>query len=130
MSIFEGNGKTTIIEAKDQHMDLIERDGAIDAVNQVFKYLWEHYQETASLAAVVDAICDVPSSMQWIPCFETKPETLPKKDGQYFVTIYHLDAEGPEVEVRTFRDGHFDAELYEAFWVTAYMPLPEPWKGE
>lgn len=60
------------------------------------------------------------SAQQWIPC----SERLPEEDGLYLVTT----SKG-QVQVHVFsRNGNS-----EEYWMRcnkAWMPLPEPWRGE
>ena len=56
----------------------------------------------------------------WIPCSERMPE----KVGVYLVTDHKGDVA---------RYVFFDSETSKDYWkrcVTAWMPIPEPWKGE
>lgn len=54
---------------------------------------------------------------QWIPC----SERLPKENGDYLVT-----GRQGAVNKRKYEDGRW----YGNWAVVAWMPLPEPWKGE
>ena len=54
---------------------------------------------------------------RWIPC----SERLPNKDGYYLTTTYYR-----QVYADYWNEDHFDRT--EA--VIAWMPLPEPYKGE
>lgn len=57
----------------------------------------------------------------WIPC----SERLPEKDGYYQVTIdLNCDIE-KFIAVSQFQKGE-----WEAIGVIAWMPLPEPYKGD
>ena len=65
----------------------------------------------------------------WIPC----AERLPSEQGQYLVTFPLCNGE-PWVDVLNFCKGKFyetDDEWGDVEYddVTAWMPLPEPWKG-
>ena len=65
----------------------------------------------------------------WIPC----SERLPNEQGQYLVTFPLCNGE-PWVYVLSFNKGKFyetDDEWGDVEYddVTAWMPLPEPWKG-
>ena len=64
----------------------------------------------------VTAIKALPSAQQWIPC----SERLPEKDGEYLTTT-----EDGLCDVESYGDGEW---FYDD--VVAWMPLPEPWKGE
>lgn len=66
---------------------------------------------------------------EWIPC----SERLPSEQGQYLVT-FPLCNEEPWVYILSFNKGKFyetDDEWGDVEYddVTAWMPLPKPWKG-
>lgn len=70
---------------------------------------------------------------QWIPC----SERLPEDDNAYFVTVHpdYIVPGGLSVDTLHWYDGKwwFDyygqpAEFTDP--IIAWMPLPEPWKGE
>lgn len=72
-------------------------------------------------AKVYEIINEMPIVDKWIPC----SERLPKESGQYFVT------EG--IEQREAVIGYYSAEYgrwYAASDVSAWMPLPEPYREE
>ena len=54
---------------------------------------------------------------QWIPC----SERLPKEDGRYLCTYSDF---GTCVDFGLYTDGQWIIEPI------AWMPLPQPWKGE
>ena len=82
-----------------------------------------------TLVSVFDAIDDTPTIdavSEWIPC----SERLPRKDGTYLVTYEWIGKTGNkyiEIEGIDFEHGRWDCHDYEK--VTAWMPLPKPWKG-
>lgn len=61
------------------------------------------------------------SEMNWIPC----SERLPEEKGLYFVTT---DGRYDDIVALTFYD-LIDNVWYTASDVIAWMPLPEPYKG-
>ena len=76
-----------------------------------------------------DRINAIPSADRWIPC----EERLPSEQGQYLVTFPLCNGD-PWVYVLNFCKGKFyetDDEWGDVEYddVTAWMPLPEPWKG-
>ena len=67
------------------------------------------------------AINSHPPADQWIPCSEP-----PKKDGMYFITAKVLD----KLEVQyVFYQKNLDLFICNGKPI-AWMPLPEPFKGE
>ena len=68
----------------------------------------------------------------WIPC----SRELPKKDGQYIVTVKYEHVDGYEdiySEHGEWVDGHWDAgfgHCGRVEKVLAWQPLPKPWEGE
>ena len=102
--------------------DLISRQAALDAVIN----LWADKPfGNPALVEIKDCIEALPSAQQWIPC----SERLPDAGEYYFVTVQHFGWNYTE-----YRD--IDIAKYEVDgWrschnVLAWMPLPEPWKGE
>lgn len=94
--------------------DLISRKAAIDAINHICPVDTEY---DCTLLDRVDVRCvllDLPSAQRWILVSE-KP--IPK--GRVFVT---------------YNDGDVDLlnqpTAYRQGDIVAWMPLPEPWKGE
>ena len=61
----------------------------------------------------------------WIPC----SEGLPKEEGFYLVTLE--DKCGAETTIRFFRieNGEHQWSVWGNETITAWMPLPEPYKG-
>ena len=124
--------------------DLISRQAAIDAL---WKALYEYedktekqFQESEDLdiedwivhrifaqdmsAEDMQAIIDLPPAQHWIPC----SERLPKKSGDYLVTVAHHSGE-LWVEVDQF-DNKNGSWWHYMDDVTAWMPRPKPYKGE
>jgi hypothetical protein len=96
--------------------DTISRQAAID--------------ELRKCRFVVDGIEKIkglpPVEPHWIPC----SERLPKDEGFYLVTLGYKH--GAETNIRFFK-----IENEEGYWskwgnenITAWMPMPAPWKGE
>ena len=111
--------------------DLIDRQAAIDALNvlcQEHEYRIPGKRETYSqyneawqdaLDRAEGTIGLLPSAQQWIPC----GADFPKKDGDYLVTTHN-----GQLARYIFNKGN--SEEYWTRCVTAWMPLPEPYKGE
>lgn len=98
-----------MIEEK-MHDDLISRAEAIRIASG--------YCHPANIA---DELRKLPPAqpMRWIPCSERLPEY-----GQNVLVCYKDGSMGIN---------HVIDEYYEEwfiYWVLAWMPLPEPWKGE
>jgi len=131
--------------------DLIERQAAIDAtaysnisVTISGKRGFQNYKEEFEKACVairdkyIEALKNLPSAQpetQWIPCSERMPEidetvliTIKEKydgDKEYH---YHTDVADHLINDGwlTFNDWDEGQEIH----IIAWMPLPEPWKGE
>lgn len=119
--------------------DLINRQDAIDAIEKLD--IPEDMCVFEILSHIELAIGTLPSVNQWIPCSERSPQ----ENGRYLV-IRGLNACGSlwnRVYIVNYSDlmglkkekiwwdgnvGKSDFQTYED--VLAWMPLPEPWKGE
>lgn len=102
--------------------DVISRQAAIDEVNRLAEFFWEKWHEYApSTIAVTDALKEIPSAQQWIPCSERLPEkgviVLAQAANGYMTTNKRVDFDNHET---WFRAGNY----------VAWMPLPEPYKEE
>lgn len=81
------------------------------------------------------------SAQQWIPCSEQLPEEKDagilkklgtEKRSEYVLATVEVKGERMTVTACTY-DGKWDWNMKYAFpdfKVVAWMPLPEPWKGE
>lgn len=98
--------------------DVISRQAAIDEVNRLAEFFWEKWHEYApSTIAVTDALKEIPSAQQWIPCSERMPE----QNGKYLVV-------GRQKAINILK---FDGGRWYGKWgVVAWMPLPEPYKED
>ena len=90
-------------------MRLIDSDVAI-------KYLGKELHGDA-YATAYTAIDKTPTAQQWIPC----SERLPEEEGYYLTTTMYQ-----KVYCDYWNGDNFD----RTEMVVAWMPLPEPWKGE
>lgn len=103
----------------------IDADKAIEAVRGAFEFEVEtpdNYKdiavETLKLLTAVDV------APQWIPV----TERLPEEEGTYLVT--YTDGGVTEVGSSIYLQREDGSEPYwDYFVVTAWMPLPEPYKG-
>jgi len=90
--------------------DLISRQETIEAIES------RTYRHTY-LDQIVGIIKDLPTAQQWIPCSERMPE----KPGKYLVTVKNGNVYAGTFDVIS---GKFQCAA------TAWMQLPEPWRGE
>ena len=130
--------------------DLIKREDAIKAIHNYWKKrldtlptkesqcgeVYADIQEmdkilehNKTLCNFIDAIPSADRPQEWIPC----SERLPSEQGHYLVTFPLCNGE-PWVYILSFNKGKFyetDDEWGDVEYgdVTAWMPLPKPWKG-
>ena len=102
--------------------DLIERQAAINAIENTDCEL-----STDAWNELTDAIMQVPSAQpepKWIPCSERLPEE--KKLVLCYCRSNIIDV------LELFNDVwyHDYCTEYMKGFVLAWMPLPDPWKGE
>ena len=112
--------------------DLISRRAAIDEVQRHRENVLGGYEYDEGVAFVyaaahnhiIEVIKCIPSAHQWIPC----SEMLPMDKGVYLVT----DDSGRVawVEKSWFMWCDDGSPFWEYANVTAWMPLPEPYKGD
>ena len=94
--------------------DLISRQAALDAL----LHDWD-----GMVTSVFDVLKAVPSAQQWIPSREKQPsigETVLLNDGRYYAVGYLTAA----------FDWHVNGWYQDFDSWTAWMPLPEPYKGD
>ena len=116
--------------------DLISRQAAIDAVShhgEIENDYTDLYHDgyCDGVYDSVDILEDLPAAQQWTPCSEKPPEI----DKEVLVTdgeIYWVCSlfESPDIEdgLYQWEDNYGHWHEFET-WV-AWMPLPEPYKGE
>lgn len=142
------------VEQKGEQMsDLIKREDAIRAIEFGISHIvsfdgngqrTNYFEsENAELAKAIERVKEIPSANQWIPC----SERLPEDTGDYLVwalfvceeyptySIVHYDADCEAFgEWNDFYDTHtlgfLDSEFEEIEGVIAWMPLPEPYRGD
>ncbi len=98
--------------------ELISKEAAIKTVFSMCRR-WDTDDPNDLKLMLLSAFQDLPPVRQWIPCSERLPE-----DGLYIVTTSN-----GQVQVHVFnRNGNS-----EEYWMRcnkAWMPLPEPYKGD
>lgn len=101
--------------------DSISRRAVINALNK--KWVEKDFKDEfgygfdSCLNWMDVLIRNLPSANQWIPCSERMPE----EDGRYLCTYSDF---GICVDFGLYTDGQWIIEPI------AWMPLPQPWKGE
>ena len=104
--------------------DLIDRQAAIDAVNEYLR-ISEVSKTVQNMTSIQAILKWLPSAEpRWIPCSERLP-----KDGQGVLVTVDDNEFDIKVGSCIYSDGVFFSALYDLD-VIAWMPLPEPWKGE
>ena len=89
--------------------DLISRQAAIEAMCCLNDSICE--------GQATEALCDLPSAQQWIPC----SERLPDQNGKYLVV-------GRQKAINILK---FDGGRWYGKWgVVAWLPLPSPYREE
>lgn len=99
--------------------DVIYRQAAIDALTTECSWTIydEHGQLTPNGEEILGTLKKIPSAQQWIPC----SERLPNQNGKYLVV-------GRQKAINILK---FDGGRWYGKWgVVAWMPLPEPYKGD
>lgn len=109
-------------------IDLISRQAALDALPKKQKGIGgESWMKTYRRSGYNDCVEDCMKAWQalpsvqpgWIPC----SRELPKKDGDYLVTTH-------SGQIARYIFIGCSSEEYWRRCATAWMPLPEPYKGE
>ena len=98
--------------------DPIDRQSAINTAQVMYERCDGNIEDYRDL--MVESLKVLPSAQQWIPC----SERLPEKPNMYTVT----DSKGDVV-----RFVFYDNESSREYWrrcAKAWMPLPEPYKGD
>lgn len=112
-------------------MDLIERQDAIEAICKACSMEGDYhkcdgYPETSTWCDELVALRALPSAQQWIPC----SERLPEEDTYVLATTAWGEITMAEKlsDIAWFIcEGNANAKSDD---IVAWMPLPEPWKGE
>ena len=110
--------------------ELIRRSDAIKAIKDHSFALGDDYMEINGYGAI-DDIRALPSADRWIPC----TERLPEERQDVYVTVFWdnygdtVTAYGRRTQFGWSLWNTVEGELLKGYTVTAWMPLPEPWKG-
>lgn len=75
---------------------------------------------------VVENVTDTNVGSKWIPC----SERLPKNLRNYLTTLKDGDVEILEYNTRLNEWNDMDGHIIRDSYVVAWMPLPQPYKGE
>ena len=110
--------------------DLIDREAALDCFNDwIDRHGDVHAADEDTVYQKIEAL---PSEPQWIPC----SERLPEENLPVLVAVKQKDRLPKWIKEQTYSyvtdidvydDGDFDTHKNK---VVAWMPLPEPYKGE
>ena len=116
--------------------DLISRQDAISRIQKAYIDTQEGFDKSAvkinvGLTKALHIMQDLPSAQQWIPCSERlpKPNEVVLLCGQYNMLCGYINDEGRWYSMSG--DGwETDMEFPDKGKIIAWMPLPEPWKGD
>ena len=75
---------------------------------------------------IADRVPSAESEEKWIPVTEALPE-----EGRYLVTRYDYVTKSSFIDILWFeKNTWWNRQITGNFSVLAWMPLPEPWRGE
>ena len=105
-------------------------NSALDSITLDFNARERLRQRRGEAREILNSIQQLPSAQpeqRWIPC----SERLPEKDGRYQVTR-HDDVTNTEfIDILWYEDNlWWNRHSTGNYAVTAWMPLPEPYRGE
>lgn len=100
--------------------DVISRQAALNTVEKMYKMCEGNLSDYHDL--LVACFTDLTPAQRWIP---VTPETEPKENGEYLVT---RESKGLYRYLDIVKKSNVTDKI--AGDIVAYMPLPEPWKGE
>ena len=121
--------------------DLIRRQAAIDALDTG---LWGVEWDKALATAMLKDLPSAQPEQRWIPC----SERLPEEDTEVLISYRYKEGEGDTDhvniditsygttcfggrEIHTLKEWRQPFDYFHAnYEVIAWMPLPEPYKGE
>ena len=103
-------------------MDLIDRQDAIDALDK----------DPMGGLNYNRILNGLPSAQQWVPCRMINQCFIPEleNDGylQILITYFTGKKKKPQVTTAWIENGRILNKKYSD--IRAWMPMPEPWKGE
>lgn len=112
--------------------DCIGRQSAIEEIAR-----WIGYLDEDMIFRIQTGLKKLPSVQRWIPVSERLPElnNVYKKD---VLPYYLVQNEYGDMMVATFIKSNGEARVWQQIYqygeimdeIVAWMPLPEPWKGE
>ena len=108
--------------------DLISREEAIEKIESLWnsiRRLHPLLDDTMALYADVKRIIkQLPSAQQWIPV----SKKLPKETEEYLITCKDQDGDTYVKKTMYFPDEELWWGIYSSETVTAWMPVPEPYR--
>ena len=123
--IADGGKKGDHLRDVTKKVDVISRQVVKDALADKSILEWEELKKCYPMLEVVDEVPPAQPEQRWIPC----SERLPEDDVEVFVYLF----ERPAPYIAWVKDCRWyteDFEVEKENYPTAWMPLPEPWKGD
>lgn len=126
-------------------MRLIDADALIEKCGEWYVEEGPEYGFIGTIKQLIDTQPTIQSEQQWVPCSERLPEEREwigtKRFGTTISDEVYVTFEAPDGQRFTdhisFQNGKLSASDAERMRVwykgakpVAWMPLPEPWKGE
>lgn len=102
--------------------DLISRQDALDLLDEFEEGI--EVGDRSAYTRTRKKMCELPPAQQWIPC----SERLPEPGEEVFVYLWDEPYIASVNSDGQWETEHFYLDPDDA--PKAWMPLPEPWKGE